>query len=113
MPTWKGLAASPGVFTGPARVILKPSGIYKLKPGEVLVTKMTTPEWMDAFDRLVDGKGAIVTELGGMMCHAAIVAREYGIPCVVGVANITKNIVSGDQITLNGATGEVSHDPPA
>jgi pyruvate,water dikinase len=98
-----GSPASPGAATGKARVILSPRGAY-LEPGEILVAPSTDPGWTPLFLTA----GGLVMEMGGMMSHGAVVAREYGIPAVVGVANATERIATGDTITVDGSSGVVS-----
>ncbi len=102
-PILTGLAAAPGIGSGPVRIILKPQEINKLIQGEVLVTEMTTPDFVPAMKKAT----AIVTEKGGRTCHAAIVSRELGIPCVVGVNNATKILKNGEIITVSGNDGNV------
>lgn len=99
----KGSPASPGRVTAPARVILDPIGA-RLEPGEVLVAPSTDPGWTPLFLTA----GGLVMEMGGMMSHGAVVAREYGIPAVVGVAGATERIVTGQHITIDGAAGTVT-----
>jgi len=98
-----GEGASPGTAQGKAIVISSAKEIGKVKKGEILVTKMTTPDFVPAM-RLVNG---IVTNEGGQTSHAAIVSRELGIPCVVGTKTATKKIKSGQLIGLDGKTGQV------
>lgn len=98
-----GLGCNNGVVTGKARVIESVNEINKLKPGDILVTKYTDTGWTSNLAVL---KG-IVTECGGVLCHASIIAREYGIPCIVSCTNVTTKIEDGDIITINGTTGEV------
>ena len=98
----RGSPASPGVVSGTARVILSPSGA-RLEPGEILVAPSTDPGWTPLFLTA----GALVMEMGGMMSHGAVVAREYGIPAVVGVAGATEQIVTGQRITVDGSAGTV------
>ena len=81
-----GLGASPGIGTGPVRLISSPKEIRKMQKGEILVTDMTTPDFVPAMKKAV----AIVTNTGGMTSHAAIVSRELGVPCIVGTGNATK-----------------------
>jgi pyruvate,water dikinase len=100
--TLKGSAASPGIVTAQARVILDPTGA-RLEPGEVLVAPSTDPGWTPLFLTA----GGLVMEMGGVMSHGAVVAREYGIPAVVGVAGATERITTGQQITVDGAAGTV------
>lgn len=104
----QGNAASPGVATGPARVIYDPAGAL-LEPGEILVAPSTDPGWTPLFLKA----GGLVMELGGAMAHGAIVAREYGLPAVVGVSGATERIVTGQRITVDGAAGVVVLEPIA
>jgi len=99
----KGDPASPGISSGYARIIKSSKEISKVKMGEVLVTEMTTPDFVPAMKKAV----AIVTDKGGQTSHAAIVSRELGLPCVVGTEKGTKIIKNGLVITVNGKTGEV------
>jgi phosphohistidine swiveling domain-containing protein len=99
----KGSPASPGRVTAQARVILDPIGA-RLEPGEILVAPSTDPGWTPLFLTA----GGLVMEMGGMMSHGAVVAREYGIPAVVGVAGVTEHIVTGQYITVDGAAGTVT-----
>ena len=99
----EGSAASPGVAAGKVKVIHKASEIDKVKSGEVLVTKMTDPDFVPAMKRAV----AIVTDEGGRTSHAAIVSRELGIPCVVGKELATKVLKTGEDVTVDGANGKV------
>ena len=99
----RGLGASPGIVTGRARVILDVSRLSEFQEGEILVTRMTTPDWVPAMRKAA----AIVTDGGGMTAHAAIVSRELGIPCVVGTRNATKVIKTGMVITVDGEKGLV------
>ncbi len=108
----KGNPASPGVATGPARVIKSAKEIDKVQAGEVLVTPQTNPDFVPAMKKAV----AIVTDTGGRTSHAAIVSRELGIPAVVGADGATKRIKNGLIITVNGEKGEVykgGHIQPA
>ena len=98
-----GTPASGGVVTQKARVILDPSGA-RLEPGEILVAPSTDPGWTPLFLTA----GGLVMEMGGPMSHGAIVAREYGIPAVVGVPDATERIKTGQRITVDGAAGEIS-----
>jgi rifampicin phosphotransferase len=95
-----GTPASAGTVTGIARVILDPVGAH-LEPGEILVAPSTDPGWTPLFLTA----GALVMEMGGANSHGAVVAREYGIPAVVGVLDATLHITTGQQITIYGATG--------
>lgn len=99
----KGLAASPGVAQGPVKIYEETMSLDVVKPGDVLVTIMTTPDMVPAMTRA----SAIVTDEGGMTCHAAIVARELGIPCIVGATNATKILRNGMFVTVDGKMGIV------
>src|SRR4030095_8123310 len=97
-----GTPASAGVVTGKARVVLDPVGA-RLEPGEILVAPSTDPGWTPLFLTA----GGLVMEMGGAMSHGAVVAREYGIPAVVGVAGATERIQTGQRITIDGGSGLV------
>lgn len=102
--TLKGLPASPGVHVGRAKVVFSPEEAAKeIQKGDVLVTKMTNPDWVP-YMRLA---GAIVTDEGGMTCHAAIVSRELGIPCIVGTREATKLMRSGETYTIDARSGVI------
>jgi phosphoenolpyruvate synthase/pyruvate phosphate dikinase len=98
-----GSPASPGMVTGPARVVLDPVGAH-LEPGEILVAPSTDPGWTPLFLTA----GGLVMEMGGSNSHGAVVAREYGIPAVVGVPEATNLIETGQLVTVDGAAGVVS-----
>lgn len=98
-----GSPASPGVGAGPVRIVLDPSQINEVKQGDVLVAKMTAPDYVPAMKRAA----AIVTDLGGRTCHAAIVSRELGVPCIVGAGKATDILNSGQEITVDGSQGKV------
>jgi len=100
----KGIGCNNGTVTGTARVINSLAEIDRLQVGDILVTKFTDTGWTSKFAIL---KG-IVTEYGGILCHAAIVSREYGIPCVVCTNDATRIIKDGSTITINGTTGEIT-----
>jgi phosphohistidine swiveling domain-containing protein len=99
-----GLGASPGVATGVARLIQGPDEFAKLKKGDILVAPLTNPVWTPLFAIA----GGVVTEVGGMLSHGAIVAREYGIPAVMGIPGATQLITEGTTITVDGNRGTVS-----
>ena len=103
--TLQGKRASAGIHTGLARFISKPSQVDELQPGEIMLTKMTTPDWIECFEKIKANGGGIITTTGGMTCHAAIVCREYGIPCVVGLHGAL--VLDGRTLKMNGLTGEV------
>jgi pyruvate,water dikinase len=98
----RGTPASAGCLTAKARVILNPLGAH-LEPGEILVAPSTDPGWTPLFLTA----GGLVMEMGGSMSHGAVVAREYGIPAVVGVAGATEHIQTGQIIRVDGSTGTV------
>jgi pyruvate,water dikinase len=100
--TLTGTPASAGVVTGRAQVVLDPA-LARLMPGEILVAPSTDPGWTPLFLTA----GGLVMEMGGANSHGAVVAREYGIPAVVGVAGATEMITSGMQLTVDGASGVV------
>jgi pyruvate,water dikinase len=99
----KGLGASPGRAVGQVQVILDVNEISSFRKGSILVTRMTTPDWVPAMSRAA----AIVTDSGGMTAHAAIVSRELGIPCVVGTGNATTVLKTGRTVTVDGSLGVV------
>lgn len=96
-----GAPASPGTYTGPARVILGEQDFAKLMPGDVLICRVTTPSWSVLFSLA----GGIVTDGGGVLSHAAIVAREHGIPAVLGTGAATTRIRNGDLVHVDGGAG--------
>lgn len=100
----RGLAASRGIYEGPARRVSHPSEFDRIVRGDVLVTESTT----EAFNILLPLLGAIVTDSGGLLSHSAIVAREYGIPGVVGTREATERIADGTPVRVDGDAGEVS-----
>ena len=99
-----GLPAAPGVASGRVRVLASPAQSGELLDGEVLVATMTNPDWVPAIRRAA----ALVTDGGGMTCHAAIVARELQVPCVVGTRVATTLLRDGELVTVDGAAGRVS-----
>ncbi|MFL5839108.1 MAG: PEP-utilizing enzyme [Thermoleophilaceae bacterium] len=86
-----------------ARVVSGPADFERVSGGEILVCATTTPAWTPLFPSLA----ALVTDTGGILCHAAVVAREYGLPAVVGAEVATRVIPDGALVSVNGATGEV------
>jgi phosphohistidine swiveling domain-containing protein len=100
----RGLAASRGVYEGPARRVSGPGEFDRIVRGDVLVTESTT----EAFNILLPLLGAIVTDSGGLLSHSAIVAREYGIPGVVGTREATERIDDGQRVRVDGDSGEVA-----
>ncbi|MFC2037595.1 PEP-utilizing enzyme, partial [Chloroflexota bacterium] len=99
----KGVAASPGRVTAPACVLHGPEDFSRMRAGEVLVAPLTTPAWTPLFARAA----AVVTDIGGPLSHGSIVAREYGIPAVLGTGSATKRIRNGQIITVDGSAGQV------
>ena len=102
--TLSGIGASPGVADGKARLITDVKQLAQVEDGEILVAASTSPSWTPAFGRV----SAVVVDIGGIMCHAAIVAREYGLPTVVGTGCATKTIQTGDRIRVDGHSGVVT-----
>ena len=98
-----GVGCNNGIITAKARVIEDVRDIDKIRKGEILVTKFTDTGWTAKFSKLA----GIVTEYGGVLCHTAIVSREYGIPCIVCAHDAMSKIKDGDRITINGTTGEI------
>ncbi|GIU86738.1 MAG: phosphoenolpyruvate synthase [Acidimicrobiia bacterium] len=99
----RGLGASPGVATGRVRVVRSPAEGAALAVGEILVAPMTSPDWVPVLRRAA----ALVTDGGGMTCHAAIVSRELGVPCVVGTRDATRTLRTGELVTVDGGQGVV------
>lgn len=102
--TLEGFAASPGVAEGLARVVRRPDELDTVLEGEILVAPVTSPSWTPVFGRI---RGA-VSDIGGIMCHAAIVSREYGLPAVVGTGFGTRTIKTGQRIRVDGDAGVVT-----
>jgi len=102
-PLVSGLGAAPGVAQGRVRVLASPADGAQLQAGEILVAAMTTPDWVPTIRRAA----ALVTDGGGMTCHAAIVSRELGVPCVVGARHATTVLRTGELVTVDGARGRV------
>jgi pyruvate,water dikinase len=100
----KGMAASPGIVEGIARVIRSPDQLNEIQQGEILVAPVTAPSWAPVFGKIQ----ATVTDIGGMMSHAAIVCREYGLPAVTGTGNGSSRIKTGQRLRVDGNTGEVT-----
>ncbi len=100
----KGMAASPGVAEGVARLVFSPEEVDDLEDGEILVAPITAPSWAPVFPKIT----ACVTDIGGMMSHAAIVCREYAVPAVTGTGFATNQIKTGDRIRVDGSSGTVT-----
>lgn len=99
-----GMAASPGTVEGLARLVFSPDDVGDLEEGEILVAPITAPSWAPVFPKIQ----ACVTDIGGMMSHAAIVCREYGVPAVTGTGFGTNRIKTGDRIRVDGSAGTVA-----
>lgn len=99
-----GIGANDGVFTGKVRILLDPKEINLLEAREILVTRFTDTGWSHAFGSI---KG-LITETGGVLCHASIVAREFGIPTIVCATKATEKLKTGMTVTMNGTTGEIT-----
>ncbi len=102
--TLAGFAGSPGIAEGTARVVLEVQRLGDLQQGEILVAPVTSPSWTPAFGKIA----AAVSDIGGIMSHAAIVSREYGLPAVVGTGNATSRIKTGDRVRVDGTAGTVT-----
>ena len=102
-PLVHGLGASPGRVSGIVRLLDSPESESQMKAGEILVTRMTSPDWVPIMRRAA----AIVTDSGGMTSHAAIVARELGLPCIVGAHDATRVLTTGLVVTVDGAAGTI------
>lgn len=102
--TIEGLGASPGQVTATARVLYGLEDFSQMQAGDVLVAGITTPAWTPLFALA----SAIVTDVGGVLSHSSIVAREYGIPAVLGTGVATKRIQSGQQVLVDGDAGTVT-----
>jgi len=103
----QGLGAGPGIATGHARIIDSLDQLDRVDRGDLIVTEMTTPDMVSAMQRA----GGLITDEGGMTCHAAIVARELGCPAVVGTGNATSAIEDGKLVKIDGSTGLVTEAP--
>lgn len=103
VPIVTGAPASPGIGTGPVKILKSPKEIGKVEKGDVLVAPMTSPDYVPAMKKAA----AIVTDEGGQTSHAAIVSRELGIPCVVGTKDATTKLKENSFVTVNGESGQV------
>ncbi|MBF8267035.1 MAG: ppsA [Dehalococcoidia bacterium] len=99
----RGASASPGIAQGPVKIIRDASVIHLVEKGDILVTEMTTPDFVPAMKKAA----AIVTDKGGRTCHAAIVSRELGVPCIVGTETATHVLHQGQKITVDASQGIV------
>ncbi len=102
-PILTGSPASPGIGTGPVKILKSPKEIDKVSKGDILVAPMTSPDYVPAMKK----SAAIITDEGGQTSHAAIVSRELGIPCVVGTNDATKKLKDGQIVTVNGEAGQI------
>lgn len=100
----RGVPASPGVATGPTKIIIGLDDFQRFNVGDVLVCRATSPAWMPLLARA----SAVVTEIGGILSHAAIVAREYGVPAVVGAQGAMDTLSDQQLIMVDGFAGTVS-----
>jgi pyruvate,water dikinase len=101
--TLAGVAAAPGTYQGPARVVLDESGLDRIEPGDVLVCPITSPVWSMVFTSL----GGLVCDAGGILSHPAIIAREFGIPAVVGTGSAAATVADGQVVRVDGTEGRV------
>jgi len=102
-----GIGASPGVYTGPVRVIMNETEFDKLQPGDVLVCPITSPVWSVLFPSV----GALVTDTGGILSHSSIIAREYRVPAIVATGNATRILHDGQRVIVDGNAGSVELAP--
>jgi len=102
-----GTPASPGTYTGPARIIRSEADFARLRPGDVLVAPITTPAWTVLFATA----GALVTDTGGLLSHAAVIAREHGLPAVVATGSATGLLEDGQLVTVDGTGGRIQISP--
>jgi rifampicin phosphotransferase len=98
-----GIAASQGYCTGPVRVVMDESEFDKVEPGDILVCPITSPVWSVLFPSIA----ALITDTGGILSHAAIIAREYRLPAVVGTGNATNLLTDGDVVSVDGTSGTI------
>ena len=103
-PTLRGVPVSPGTVTAPASVIKSPPEFDQMRSGSILVCPMTNPAWTPLFAHA----SGLVTDIGGILGHGSIVAREYGIPAVVGTGTITQRVASGQELSVDGDAGLVT-----
>ena len=100
----RGFAVSPGTVTGVASVVMTPNDFDKMTPDSILVCPLTTPAWTQLFPHAT----GLVTDIGSILAHGSIVAREYGIPAVLGIGDATQRIKSGQKISIDGDKGIVT-----
>jgi pyruvate,water dikinase len=99
----KGLGASPGIVAGPVKIIKDIEELDKIQNGDIMVTTMTTPDMVPAMKK----SSGIITDEGGVTCHASIISRELGIPCVVGTGEATDVLNDGEEVSIDGKKGLV------
>ena len=104
----KGIGVSPGKASGKIKVIVNVKDIARFQKGEILVTEMTTPDWVP----VMKIAAAVITNFGGKTCHAAIVSRELGVPCIVGTENATKVLKEGETVSVDGQRGLIFKGAP-
>jgi pyruvate,water dikinase len=104
-----GTPAAPGRASGAVRVVRGPREFDALQPGEILVAPLTAPAWTPLFNVAA----GVVTDVGSLASHASIIAREYGIPAIVGCGDATARLRDGMRVTIDGATGNVEREQPA
>jgi rifampicin phosphotransferase len=102
-----GMPASPGRVTGPVRIVRGSEDFERFQAGEVLVAQVTAPAWTPLFERAA----AVITDGGSVAAHASLVAREYGIPAVVGAGDATARLHDGQRVTVDGSAGVVEVEP--
>lgn len=100
---YKGIGVSSGIIEGTVKVLLCDEDITKVEDNDIIVVYASSPIWAIPLMKA----SALISERGGVLCHTAIIAREIGIPCVVGIDNITKELHDGDRIRINGKDGTV------
>jgi pyruvate,water dikinase len=105
--TVRGLPGAAGSYTGTVRVVRDEQEFDRIQVGDVLVCPSTSPVWSVVFPRI----GALVTDTGGPLSHAAIIAREYGIPATLATGNATETLVDGSTVTVDGTAGTVEIHP--
>jgi pyruvate,water dikinase len=102
--TLRGVAGSPGMVEGPARVVRHVTELDQVQEGEILVCPATSPSWSPVFSRIA----ATVSDVGGIMSHTAIICREYGLPAVIGTGKAVATIKTGQRIRVDGSEGVVT-----
>ena len=103
---WQGVPVSPGLVRGPARVVLTPAQLERVAPGDILVTRSTDPGWTPVFGQV----SGLVMERGGQLSHGSVVAREYGLPTVVGIPHIIEHLRDGDLVLCEWFFGGAEAD---